>query len=512
MSIRGLISWLGLAFLTQASLAITLIPTADGVLAKTCPEVVVARWLGPGPQPARLNSDLTKRLVSIEVLDVIKGKMKMGRRTVCARVYLGEHDPAERVLYSGSPVLSYVTDPTKPTIWFLEYPKDAKGPMKGVASVTDIGGIQPLAWRPLVQVLVRPDRERIIGGFLRAHDGVLAERALRFIAGDYSDDLSYSEESGYPWTPPTVLAGEEHWGVPLPQLWPAVRDKLSTSNGKLRAETAHCLASLIGPKAIPYVRPLLADPSPDVRMRAVELLAYLQDADSYPAFAKALPTFSGQLDSDRYRECLITLLQLTRIGGPAVFDATAKFLELDGSATLITGVNGLDEPVPILAHRSLDMTGSFEFPFDTDACTRGFAEVRKLPTSEWPAALQRVLGDCSVKWDATVARGGGFLTIVLTNESRHPVRLLRGPIRLKITMGVETSGELMGNPKDSTTFLTLGVGSSTSMSVKLTDCDPHPGDSISLEVDRGDPHNRRLSWVGSIPCRWVNAKGTAHPG
>ena len=494
MRMRGLIPLLLLGLLAGSSFAQngTFIPVQEGYLSASYPEIVVARWLGPdGPEKEPI--DFSNRLVSIEVLETLKGKFRKGRHKLRVRFLLGQ-DPLTGFSMVARPD---VRDPSEPAIWFLRYPDGRANRAKGLATAFEI---QPLELKALIEVLIRPNRKRAIGGFLRTHEGILAIQTLKVVAGYSWVSLSTCETSGKPWSPKDVAYGQA-LDEPIPSQWLAVRNKLASPYPQVRMVAARSLASLIGPKSIPYLRPLLADSSPDVRLLAVELLAYFRDARSYREFEKAVPKWSGELGVDRYMECEATLRQLMRIGGASVLAATAKFLAVDCSNA--EGLNSSGPSVAILAHRAICETAGYEFPFDPEACIKAFNGVKGMPKAKWPAALLRVLGDYSIRLGATVERKDGFLSLTLTNLSKHPVRLQCGPIQLELTQSQTWGETYISGSKDLVKFITLGPEASASMKASLKADEADPIGQVKMEIARVDAKNRLVSWVGSIPCHWV---------
>jgi hypothetical protein len=487
----------GLAAVSLAALpmrAAAIIPRSvpDEELAQM-PIIVVARW--PRGRVSRHDRTRENAILQAEVHTVL----------VVERVIKGDISPGRYKLLLGWDVgwqedgsmIGAVENVTQPNIWFLSRKRswDETDPTVYL-SLDTYCGVQPLELEPYFGVLQRDDRDQRIAELLDSKNFAVVDRALDYINGRYSFWDSWGESMRNKPEPSRRLV--QHAGavekvldrkepglrcdaavvyavLAGKQSIPRMRQLLGDKDPEVRWTAALIYAALAGKQGVPRLRQFLRDKDPMVRAITVRALAQQRDEESIVRICSVVPGLGSRwLDYD-------VVESLAAWGDRRLVPALIACLQTDsgpgwtGDDLMITAVK---------AQAALQHITGYVFPFDVRASRRAWAKAQRFPDAGAQLkSLADRLGNDPNPLQATAVQDRGQVAIEVTNRSRQPIVLTRGPTEIQCDYDHGRrgySGVVSGKPF----FVRLKPGESTRFLVPR-----------SSEFLAADPETRHITLV-----------------
>jgi hypothetical protein len=391
------------------------VPVTDEELARM-PLIVVARW----PNAKRIYHDRGECHTELIVERVLKGNLSPGRYQLLFLSDISwQPDGTGLTSYYGPIRLGDEYNVTKPTVWFLSRKRSWNNATDRTLylSLDSDCGVQPLALEPFYRVLLSETPDQRVSEFLNAESPDVVFRALAYINGGATP---WPFQEWHPWWP------EVRPGKPrrLAQLASAVGKVLGRKEANLRSYAAAVYAELAGQQSVPRLRPLLADPDPEVRAVAVGVLARNRDSGSVESFIQAVV---GIKQADLGCEVVGALAGW---GDPRVVPALINFLQNDAYG----GSFGEDIRIPALkAQAALHRITGCRFSPDVRASQKAWANARRFPSARQRAqSLRDALGDAADPLRASAEKTQREVRIKVTNRSRRTIYLTRRPLDTEV--------------------------------------------------------------------------------
>jgi len=438
---------------------------SDGEIAKY-PIIVVAKWdKAPFRSNAKYstNSDLGKVVTAYEaytelnVLRVIKGTVQPGVTTLKVGYGVGWSTNGDHVTSATSTELpGDVQTVAEPNIWFLRTSrswddKDATNYL----SLDYYRAIQPLVLEEYFAALATGKPEKEIRALLGSTNATAVHRAISYVCDGH-----------WPWPYDSEFARFIRGSPPPAKKRVEYADSLEILLKRARPKENRALAlvvygDLTGAKGVPFIRGLLKDTDPVVRLLAAGLLARQRDAVSIPEINRAMDGKTNDWVAGKVID------EIAAWGDPRLVPALANYLETAPTGYETYGSNTIAFMSRAALHR---ITGHW-FPYDTQASLRAWKEAEQ--TSDFESRkklLARILpNDPEPLRAALIGDGSTNVICKITNKSKQDVTITRFPDWGNQQWpsglaGVATGGR---KPEGKGDFITLRSGESTQFPMKL---------------------------------------------
>jgi hypothetical protein len=463
------------------------------------PIIVVAKWDKASFRPHhrsatdRTNGEIITAIeafTELNILRVIKGPGQPGLTTLKIGGGVGWSTNGDWVNSGTSTELpGDVETVAEPNLWFLKISRSwDQSDTTNYVSLDSYRAIQPLVLENYFVVLPTGNPEKEVRALLASTNATAVHRAL-----------NYSCDGDWPW--PYDSEFTRFIRGPSPERKRVeYADSIEAflkrdSSAKNRPWALAVYANLTETKSVPFIRSLLRDNDPELRLLAAGLLARQKDTASIPNIIQAMDGKTNVSSAVKIINAIETW------GDSRLVPGLANYLE--------TGPTGYEyngsKTVAFVSREALHRITGHWFPYDTQAALHAWREAQQTADfEERRQLLARILPNDPDPLRAEVLGNGGTnAACKITNKSKQNVTITRFPKWGNQRWPSGLAGAAMGGrpPEGKEDFITLRPGEATQFSVQLQAgfllAEPAERELTLQYTDTGRDWSMK-AWVGTL--------------